>query len=729
MSDQVEVQQTLNEVTTSEIVHTVEVLDAATIVGPVGATGATGPQGPAGPTGATGPTGPTGATGATGATGPQGPKGDTGATGATGPQGPKGDTGDTGPAGPTGSTGATGATGATGPQGPKGDTGDTGPTGPTGATGPQGPKGDTGDTGPAGPTGPTGATGATGPTGPTGATGATGATGPGVATGGTAGQVLTKNSSTDYDTIWADAGAASYTTVVKQYVKNDSTAKSKGEAVYISSSDGTNPIISYADADAESTSSKTLGLLETNLSANQHGYVITEGKLSGIDTSTATDGQAVWLSGTAGGRVYGAPPAEPAHAVFLGVVTKANASTGEIFIKVQNGYEMDELHDVSAGSPTAGDLLQWATDGTTYMWRKKSISAAGIAASSHTHAESDVTNLVSDLAGKAASVHTHAQSDVTNLTTDLAAKAPTASPTFTGTVTTPLTTAGIVTTSSGGVLSSVAAVTQAESHSSADTDGGTSSIHHTIGTSATQAAAGNHTHSYASVGATTPSSVSSSNSAGTSADAARVDHTHSGVTSITGTSNQVTASASNGAVTLSLPQSIATSSTPSFSTLTLSSGSTALNLSNGSATIAGNLTVSGYISGGMTAQRYSNGGSVNDTTSVGTSYVDVPSLTVTFTPNYVGQKFLVMLTGACVTNSSTVQYVLYQVYVDGANLCYIRTVNSGSGINYSTNISGSDVYTSVGTSAIVCKVGVRMQTSTGITVSTYYPRLNVVPIP
>jgi hypothetical protein len=38
----------------------------------------------------------------------------------------------------------------------------------------------------------------------------------------------------------------------------------------------------------------------------------------------------------------------------------------------------------------------------------------------HTHPESDVTSLVTDLAGKAAASHTHAESDVTNLTTDLA---------------------------------------------------------------------------------------------------------------------------------------------------------------------------------------------------------------------------------------------------------------------------------------------------------------------
>lgn len=47
---------------------------------------------------------------------------------------------------------------------------------------------------------------------------------------------------------------------------------------------------------------------------------------------------------------------------------------------------------------------------------------SGKAASSHTHPQSDITNLTTDLAGKAATSHTHAQSDITSLVSDLAAK-------------------------------------------------------------------------------------------------------------------------------------------------------------------------------------------------------------------------------------------------------------------------------------------------------------------
>jgi len=51
-----------------------------------------------------------------------------------------------------------------------------------------------------------------------------------------------------------------------------------------------------------------------------------------------------------------------------------------------------------------------------------------------------------------------AQSQVTGLVTDLGLKAPSASPTFTGTVTTPLTVGGYVTTTAGGLLGSVATI-------------------------------------------------------------------------------------------------------------------------------------------------------------------------------------------------------------------------------------------------------------------------------
>jgi len=309
------------------------------------------------------------------------------------------------------------------------------------------------------------ATGATGATGPTGPTGATGATGPGVQAGGTAGQILTKNSSTDYDTVWAAPGAASYTTVVKQLIRNSTgSAMTKGQVVYVSGANGTNVLVSLSDADTEATSSKTLGFLEQNLANNADGYVICEGLLDNVDTASATAGQSVWLSSTAGGYVFGAPPAEPAHSVYLGVVIRANANNGQILVKVQNGYELDELHDVSAGSPSNGDLIIY--NSSTGLWTKAAQSALSITKSQVSDfpvygttagtitqgndsrlsdARTPTTHASTHASGGSDPV-TLAQSQVTNLTTDLAAKAPLASPTFTGTPAAPTASSGTSTT-------------------------------------------------------------------------------------------------------------------------------------------------------------------------------------------------------------------------------------------------------------------------------------------
>lgn len=180
----------------------------------------------------------------------------------------------------------------------------------------------------------------------------------GVVAGGTAGQVLSKVDGTDYNTQWTDVVASS-TEVIKVTVKAGEGI-TKGQAVYISSANGTNIIVSKASNTGEGTSSKTLGLMGTTVSTNGFGEVITQGLLSGINTGSATAGDAVWL-GTSGNLIFGlgSKPVAPAHLVYIGVVTKANVSTGEIFVRPQNGFELDELHDVSITTPASGQVLEY----------------------------------------------------------------------------------------------------------------------------------------------------------------------------------------------------------------------------------------------------------------------------------------------------------------------------------------------------------------------------------
>ena len=191
-----------------------------------------------------------------------------------------------------------------------------------------------------------------------------------VPVGGTAGQILSKIDATNYNTQWID----NYTSQVKHQVKLGE-AIAKGQAVYVSTATGTNMVVSKASNATELTSSKTLGLLETGGILNDIVFVVTEGLLSGLDTSTATIGDSVWL-GTSGNLLFGLAnkPYAPAHMVGLGIVTRVSSTNGEIFVKVQNGFELDEIHNVSAQSPANNDGIFYNT--STSLWEKKSIATA-----------------------------------------------------------------------------------------------------------------------------------------------------------------------------------------------------------------------------------------------------------------------------------------------------------------------------------------------------------------
>ena len=170
---------------------------------------------------------------------------------------------------------------------------------------------------------------------------------------------------------------------VAEKVKNATGATiTKGAVVYVSGATGDEPLIALADADTEVTSSKTLGLSGELIANGATGEIITQGFLRGVNTAAATNGDAVWLSSTAGQFVFGNPPAKPAHAVYLGVVIRAHANQGTILVKVQNGYELNELHDVNAGSPSAGDALVW--NGTAWVNQQVDVSGAIAAHNSDT---------------------------------------------------------------------------------------------------------------------------------------------------------------------------------------------------------------------------------------------------------------------------------------------------------------------------------------------------------
>jgi hypothetical protein len=158
-----------------------------------------------------------------------------------------------------------------------------------------------------------------------------------------------------------------------------------GQVVYITGASGSNIIIGLAQANTEPTSSKTIGISESTLANNATGYAITEGLMTvSISAPSAIEGDPIWLSSsTAGGMVFGLAnkPSAPNHIVYLGVVTRKSGNTVvEIYVKIQNGAELDELADVAITSATAGQaLMRGAT-----TWENRSLVSSDI---------SDATNL------------------------------------------------------------------------------------------------------------------------------------------------------------------------------------------------------------------------------------------------------------------------------------------------------------------------------------------------
>lgn len=159
-------------------------------------------------------------------------------------------------------------------------------------------------------------------------------------------------------------------------------AINKGQAVYVSGADGTNILASKASNTTEALSSKTVGLLETTGTTNAIVNVVTDGLLAGLNTSSATIGDPVWL-GVNGDLIFGLAnkPYAPAHLVYIGLVTRVNANNGEILIKVQNGFELKEIHDVDliTSTPTNKQLLSY--DSATSIWKNKSVTTDDIAES------------------------------------------------------------------------------------------------------------------------------------------------------------------------------------------------------------------------------------------------------------------------------------------------------------------------------------------------------------
>jgi hypothetical protein len=151
------------------------------------------------------------------------------------------------------------------------------------------------------------------------------------------------------------------------YVRNaEATTLTTGTVVYLFGATGDHATVKRADNDSDTTSSKTVGVVAASITASNNGPVVTRGYVDGIDLSTGyASGDVLWLGED--GAFTKTKPTSPEHLVFVGVVVRAT-NNGIIYVATQNGYELDELHNVQINSGTlaTGDVI--AYNSSTGLW-------------------------------------------------------------------------------------------------------------------------------------------------------------------------------------------------------------------------------------------------------------------------------------------------------------------------------------------------------------------------
>lgn len=129
--------------------------------------------------------------------------------------------------------------------------------------------------------------------------------------------------------------------------------ESQYKVVKIVGATGQRLSIDLAQANNELNSATTLGIVTENINNNQEGFITYSGEVNGINTTgslqgeTWVDGDILYLSPSVAGGVTKVKPTAPNHVVIVGYVEYAHITQGKIFIKIDNGYELDEIHNVN----------------------------------------------------------------------------------------------------------------------------------------------------------------------------------------------------------------------------------------------------------------------------------------------------------------------------------------------------------------------------------------------
>jgi len=157
---------------------------------------------------------------------------------------------------------------------------------------------------------------------------------------------------------------------VAQVYNNSGVTLSKGKAVKVTGAQGQRLTGALAQADSDSDSATIFGLMLETVSNLGTGYVATDGVITNVDTAAYADGAIVYLSPVSAGELTPTKPIAPQHLVQMGYIVKGGSvGGGSIYVKVQNGYELGELHNVKTSAEASianGEVLAWNTSASVW---------------------------------------------------------------------------------------------------------------------------------------------------------------------------------------------------------------------------------------------------------------------------------------------------------------------------------------------------------------------------
>lgn len=191
--------------------------------------------------------------------------------------------------------------------------------------------------------------------------------------------------------IRGDGSLATFPTTINQANSLVTTVFNKSGApipkfsvVYISGGQGDLPTIALALANNEANSSKTYGIVYADIPNMTSGQVIVTGALTGLNTDqfnpTAptgdVNGVALYLSPTVPGGVTTTKPSAPNHMVYVATIVRTHQNEGVVEVRIQNGFELQELHNVQIPNGSAQNNQVLKYDSATSLWKNRYIGLA-----------------------------------------------------------------------------------------------------------------------------------------------------------------------------------------------------------------------------------------------------------------------------------------------------------------------------------------------------------------